>query len=246
MALPAPKAKLQSISAGWKYRSGKAHAAYDYRMPIGTPIYAVQDGVIIDCNDGVKNQRPGNPAGSGAPSNWILLRIRWGNGYATVYYQHLNKGLLVKKGDRVKAGEQIAKSGNSGNTTGPHLHIAAMKGVKGRYNRYDYLANGGRNSTVIFPPSRTFPGATRKVKLRAPAYPAVGTRGFALGAKGGHVKLLQVALGQKVTGVMSAGNIAAVKRFQRARPWLWPADGKVGPKTYAALRKTKAAAARWA
>ena len=56
MALPAPASRLKDITAGWAYRSGAKHRAYDYAMPIGTPLYAVQDGVIVDCNDGVRNQ----------------------------------------------------------------------------------------------------------------------------------------------------------------------------------------------
>ena len=96
-----------------------------------------------------------NP-GSGAPSNWITLGVRWGNKDVTVYYQHLSPGLLVKKGQKVTKGQVIAKSGNSGNSTGPHLHIAAMYGRRMKSERYIYMNNSGNNEHIIFPPSKVW------------------------------------------------------------------------------------------
>ena len=131
------------------YSSGAGHFAYDYLTPMGTDVLAVRDGFIIDCNDGVVSSSPWANF-SGEPSNWILLGYRNLLGQKrTVYYQHLSKGLLVKKGDRVRAGQHIANTGNSGNSSGPHCHIHAMKGWRTRAERYWNYKPAYR----IYPPS---------------------------------------------------------------------------------------------
>lgn len=251
--LPAPKKHLRRISAGWRYPRGAGHFAYDYPMPIGTPIYAVQAGVILDCNDGVRNQRSGHPAGSGAPSNWILLGIRLNGKAATVYYQHLNKGLKVKKGQRVRAGQQIAKSGNSGNTTGPHLHISSMWGTHRRASRYAYMRNGGRNKAIIFAPSKTYPSPKPAAKKPAaktvpgrpklPSYPG-GSR-LVVGSESEAVKVVQVSLNRKVTGVMSRLDMVAVASYRARHRSLWPAKQWVGGGTWLGLVTSPRVKARY-
>lgn len=140
----------QRLNAGWRYSSGAAHFAYDVGCPMGTPVYAIGDGEVVDCNDGVKDQPPGVPAGSGAPSNWIVLRFtfpkdsKYAGKTGHAYYQHLQKGgVKVKRGQKVKQGEMIGKSGNSGNTTGPHLHLVILKPgySMNAGSRYAYLNN---------------------------------------------------------------------------------------------------------
>lgn len=138
------------ITCGWRYSTGAAHFSWDIGVPMRTPLFAIGDGIIVDCQDGVRDQPPGVPAGTGAPSNWIILRFEFPKesryagktGYA--YYQHLTKGgVKVHKGDRVKKGELIGRSGNSGNTSGPHLHLTILKpGYRmTRESRYGYLSN---------------------------------------------------------------------------------------------------------
>ncbi|WMY95992.1 MAG: murein DD-endopeptidase MepM [Arsenophonus sp.] len=82
------------------------HQGVDFSMPIGTPILAVSDGEIIVAKY------------AGAAGNFIA--IRHGHQYVT-RYMHLGK-LLVKPGQKIKKGECIGLSGNTGRTTGPHLH----------------------------------------------------------------------------------------------------------------------------
>lgn len=76
-------------------------------MPIGTPIIAPADGVV----EKIAYQ-------AGGAGRYIMLRH--GRQYQTVY-MHLSK-TLVKVGQTVKRGERIALSGNTGRSTGPHLH----------------------------------------------------------------------------------------------------------------------------
>jgi murein DD-endopeptidase MepM/ murein hydrolase activator NlpD len=152
MAINKSKPFPKDYGVGTKkyYRNGKRHFAYDYLTPMGTSVLAVRDGVILDCQDGFPSSSPGSNY-SGEPSNWILLGYTNSKGSKrTVYYQHLSKGLLVKKGDKVKAGQKIGKTGNSGNSSGPHCHIAANKGWSTRKTRYDYMYN---TNILIYPPS---------------------------------------------------------------------------------------------
>lgn len=88
------------------YPSGKPHNGLDIGTPIGTEVRASKDGVVIDRKELTT-------------SYGKFLKIQHGD--SVVIYAH-NSELLVNIGDNVKQGQLIAKSGNSGNSTGPHLH----------------------------------------------------------------------------------------------------------------------------
>lgn len=182
MALPLPAGMLK-VGTGWRYSGGGKHAAFDYPVPTGTAVFAVANGTVLDCNDGVTNKP--KPGVVGADSNWVLLGIIHAGKKASVLYQHLSPGLNVKKGQKVTAGKQLGRSGSSGNATGPHLHLAAMWGHRTAATRYDYLKNikdsedppkdgTAANEICIFPPSLVFEAvkglekeAAKKVVLSA-------------------------------------------------------------------------------
>ena len=82
------------------------HRGVDFAMPQGTPVLAVGDGEVVVAKR------------SGAAGYYVALRH--GRTYTT-RYMHLRK-LLVKPGQKVKRGDRIALSGNTGRSTGPHLH----------------------------------------------------------------------------------------------------------------------------
>ena len=84
---------------------------YARGSPVGTPVYAADDGKIVYA--GWKN-------GYG---NYI--EIDHGNGLRS-FYGHLNK-VNVSRGDKVYRGDGIGLSGNTGNSTGPHLHFGVHK-----------------------------------------------------------------------------------------------------------------------
>jgi murein DD-endopeptidase MepM/ murein hydrolase activator NlpD len=88
-----------------KWWSKGYHTGVDYAVPVGTDVLAVADGVI-------------DPATWGRSYGTQLVQ-KLDGGY--FIYAHLSK-TLVKAGDKVKEGQVIAKSGNTGNSTGPHLH----------------------------------------------------------------------------------------------------------------------------
>ncbi|KTR51926.1 peptidase, partial [Pantoea ananatis] len=83
------------------------HKGVDFALPIGTPVLAVGDGEVVVAKNG------------GAAGNYVA--IRHGRQYMT-RYMHLKK-VLVKPGEKVKRGDRIALSGNTGRSTGPHLHF---------------------------------------------------------------------------------------------------------------------------
>lgn len=108
---------IRPVDTGWLTSSfgrrkdpftgkSKFHRGLDYSVPTGTPVHATADGVVKS----IRNDR-----GLGK-----LIRIDHGNGVVTTY-AHLSKW-KVKQGQKVKRGDVIAESGNSGRSTAPHVH----------------------------------------------------------------------------------------------------------------------------
>jgi len=164
MSHPLPVGQ-RTVSAGWKYSDGDIHAGFDYSVDIGTPIHAVRKGRILKVVDNVKNLAPARDGVSGAPVNFILQAIMLNGKPATVLYLHISPNALVDEGDTVFDGQQIARSGHNGHSTGPHLHIAVVKGHHStRPFRYlDGLDNNSprpngiaENGITIFPPRLAF------------------------------------------------------------------------------------------
>lgn len=100
--------------------------AVDVAMPIGTDIVAARAGIVFgiasdNWRNGTDLQRDGDAAN--------IVRILHDDGTMSIY-AHLNlNSVRVKPGDRVTAGQYIADSGNTGFSTGPHLHFAVQKNV---------------------------------------------------------------------------------------------------------------------
>ena len=93
---------------GDTYTDPKGHKGIDYALPVGTPVLAAADGIVEKA--GVDNTGYGN---------MILVRHTWNDG---TVYAHL-RNWAVQPGQQVKAGEIIGYSGNTGNSTGAHLHF---------------------------------------------------------------------------------------------------------------------------
>ena len=115
------------FTSNFGYRWGVLHAGIDLANSIGTPIYAVSDGIVIDA---------GPTAGYGM---WV--KLRHADGTVTLY-GHVNT-TLVSVGERVMAGDQIATMGNRGNSTGPHLHFEVLQGGTERIDPVPWLAKRG-------------------------------------------------------------------------------------------------------
>lgn len=94
------------FTSGFGPRWGRMHNGLDFAAPHGTPIYASADGVVIFA---------GRQSAYGR-----LIKIKHDFGYET-RYAHLSK-IRVKNGQRVSRGERIGDMGNTGRSTGTHLH----------------------------------------------------------------------------------------------------------------------------
>lgn len=93
-------------------RWGRLHAGTDFAAPVGTPVFATADGVVIEA---------GWSSGYGR-----LIKIQHEFGIET-RFAHLN-AIRVEVGQRVSRGERIGDMGNSGRSTGPHLHYEVHVG----------------------------------------------------------------------------------------------------------------------
>ena len=90
--------------------SAKRHTGIDFACPVGTPLYAVSDGTIKD----VINDK--------SYGKVVILTCKSDKGTVDIWYCHMSKP-TVKKGQKVADGEELGLSGNTGNSTGPHLHL---------------------------------------------------------------------------------------------------------------------------
>ena len=93
--------------------NGKANDGINVAVPEGTPVKAAEDGVVAYAGNELKGY--GN-----------LILVRHANGYVTAY-AHASE-LLVKRGETIKRGQTIAKSGQSGEAGSPQLHFEIRKG----------------------------------------------------------------------------------------------------------------------
>lgn len=93
-------------------RASANHQGIDYAVPNGTPVAASADGEVIFAG----------PRGN--YGNRVVIRHADGS---ETSYSHLS-GFDVKQGDRVRAGQTVARSGSTGNVTGPHLHFEVRRG----------------------------------------------------------------------------------------------------------------------
>lgn len=109
---PVSNKNLKQTASGYGYRidpiykTTKFHAGMDFSANIGTPVYATGDGRVV---------KAGWESGYGK-----LIKVDHGFGYVT-WYAHLNN-YKVRVGQRVVRGEVIGEVGNTGKSTGPHLH----------------------------------------------------------------------------------------------------------------------------
>lgn len=124
--------KTGSITAQAYYSSGKFHGAIDYGVSVGTPVYAAAAGVVMSTANL-----------SGSYGTYVVIQHT--NGLQT-YYAHGTYGsIVVAPGQTVQKGQQIMLSGNTGNSSGPHLHFEVRKSP---YSYNSYATAYGQDSRV--------------------------------------------------------------------------------------------------
>jgi murein DD-endopeptidase MepM/ murein hydrolase activator NlpD len=117
--------KTGVITATWYYPSGRFHGALDYGIPVGTKVYAAEEGIVLK-------------AGWSSSGYGFHVWIQHANGLRTCY-AHGCGTIYVKEGWKVEKGQLIMLSGNTGNSTGPHLHFEV------RVYPYSFRYGGGGN-----------------------------------------------------------------------------------------------------
>lgn len=128
------------------HRTVDSYYAIDIAMPIGTDIFAARDGVVFDVSSdnfegGLDPQRDG-------PTANIIQILHDDGTYAL--YAHLNwNSIRVKPGDRVARGQYIADSGNTGFSSGPHLHFAVLRNVGLKTESVAVRFEGANSSAVV-------------------------------------------------------------------------------------------------
>ncbi|MCC6252262.1 MAG: M23 family metallopeptidase [Bacteroidia bacterium] len=115
---PINNKNLKRVASGFGYRThpiyktSHLHSGIDFSAPVGTPIYATGDG-IVEASDNL----------SQGYGNHVVINHSYG--YKTLY-GHMSR-FAVKKGQKVKRGDIIGYVGNTGMSTGPHLHYEVIK-----------------------------------------------------------------------------------------------------------------------
>lgn len=119
---PVPKQFPISSPFGNRVLNGKIdfHSGVDFAVPVGTPVKCPIEGIVVRA--GWEN--PFDPKqGYGLR---VMMSVRIDGLAYFVWCGHLND-VLVEAGDQVGVGQVIGKSGNTGKSTGPHLHVGARR-----------------------------------------------------------------------------------------------------------------------
>ncbi len=112
------------FTSGYGMRWGRMHGGIDIAAPIGTPILAAAPGEVV-------------VAGWNSGGYGKLVKLKHPDGSLTLYAH--NHRILVRKGQEVDQGQQIAEMGSTGRSTGPHLHFEIHPAGKGAANPLAYL-----------------------------------------------------------------------------------------------------------
>jgi murein DD-endopeptidase MepM/ murein hydrolase activator NlpD len=143
---PFPEGEAHVISQG--FNGDKTHLdddsryAIDIAMPEGTPIQAVRDGIVMDIEEDF------NTGGTDADKyadKANHVRILHDDGTMALYAHLGLAAVRVRPGSRVRAGQLIARSGNTGFSSGPHLHLAIQQntGMKMISLPFEFRLPGG-------------------------------------------------------------------------------------------------------
>lgn len=217
--------------------SCKRHTGIDFACPVGTPLFAVAAGVIQDV---MVDKSYGKV---------VVLKCSSDKGTVHIWYCHMSRQ-DVKKGQKVAEGDQLGLSGNTGNSTGPHLHLET------RVAPFRY-GNDVSNPFLDMPgiidphaPSERKIGVWKKaVAVVKPATASKPTKvvhmsGLVFGATNDDVRVVQSALvdlcGAKITvnGTYDDKTKEAYKLWQHKLGYHGAdADGIPGKKSMAELAK---------
>lgn len=113
----------QGFGGAWSHDDEQNHYAVDFAAPIGTPVFAARGGTVMQVESDF-DKAGLNLEKYGGRANYV--RIVHDDGTMALYAHLREGGVLVRVGQRVEKGQQIGLSGNTGFTSGPHLHFSVQ------------------------------------------------------------------------------------------------------------------------
>lgn len=125
----------QAFGGSYSHSGPGSLHAIDIGMPIGTAVRAARSGRVVSVQDSFS--RGGNSPSYRAHTNSIY--VLHGDGTFGVYAHLRHRSALVQAGQSVQAGQILAQSGNTGYTTGPHLHFAVLRNAGLRWASIPFL-----------------------------------------------------------------------------------------------------------
>jgi murein DD-endopeptidase MepM/ murein hydrolase activator NlpD len=111
----------QGFEGDFSHQDEQNRYAVDFIVPIGSPVLAARDGIVMDVASGFDS---GGMDAKRYAQRANFIRILHADGTMALYAHLQEGGVLVKPGQSVNLGQHIAYSGNTGFTSGPHLHFA--------------------------------------------------------------------------------------------------------------------------
>lgn len=212
------------VTQGWgrpnpRYKAGR-HTGIDFGMPVGTELFTIVGGRVVDVSF---DKSYGNKV--------VIEYTTRGVKYQD-WFCHLSQALVVK-GQEVRPGQKIALSGNTGNSTGPHLHLETRI-APFRYGN-DVAHPVLELQGIVDPkaPQPTKPTVAQKVAAIVTPNVTKATKVVnlkeLLAGQTDDVQLVQSALNVKTTGKWDATTTTAYKQWQESLGFKGKdADGKPG------------------
>ena len=194
------------------------HWGVDFATPAGTPAYAIGNGVVTRAGWHHPGIETGRAGGFG-----LMVQYRLDDGSGWIVHGH-NSRLLVKVGDRVTQGQQIACTGGTGYSSGPHSHVEWQRVQDSQSSAQDWTPYAVKSVT---PPRKPAPAAAAK--------PTIAVRNLAYGAVNDDVaRLAQLAWKAQGLKYRAANQLAWMREPSRQ---YGPMLRKVVADTYAALHR---------
>jgi len=135
----------KTSASGRLYASG-SHSGVDFRAPIGTPVKSMANGVVMGVGD---TDLYCKKASFG---KWVF--IKYDNGLSTTY-GHLSS-YTAKAGDEVSTGDIVGYSGNTGHSTGPHLHVTVYASQGARVDTVPSISCAGKTFIMPIAPTSAY------------------------------------------------------------------------------------------